>query len=209
MSEKKEIDYYETLQVSPRADRDTIERVFRHMAKRFHPDNNSTGDAERFSQVMEAYQVLSDPEARAAYDARYTDVRRQQWEIFDQASATSDVETDRRIRIGILTLLYQARRRDVSRPGVGALELESILGCPSDHMEFHVWYLKEKGWVQRLDTGLLAITVDGVERLHEEDIPWSDERHRLPGPAGTGGGQAGGPGHTQGPGPGSHDGTLG
>jgi hypothetical protein len=195
MSEQKEIDHYETLQVSPRADRETIERVFRHMAKRFHPDNNSTGDAERFSQVMEAYRVLSDPEARAAYDARYTDVRRQQWKIFDQASATSDVETDRRIRIGILTLLYQARRRDVSSPGVGALELESILGCPSDHMEFHVWYLKEKGWVQRLDTGLLAITVDGVERLHEEDIPWSKEKQRLPRGTGTG--------------PGSHDGALG
>ncbi|MEO7964396.1 MAG: J domain-containing protein, partial [Gemmatimonadaceae bacterium] len=32
-------DHYETLQVSPRADQETIERVFRHLAKRYHPDN--------------------------------------------------------------------------------------------------------------------------------------------------------------------------
>jgi curved DNA-binding protein CbpA len=35
-------DHYETLQVSPRADRDTIERVFRLLAKRYHPDKNGT-----------------------------------------------------------------------------------------------------------------------------------------------------------------------
>ncbi len=178
-SEKKEIDLYETLQISPRADQETIERVFRHLAKRFHPDNGTSGDAERFGEIMEAYRTLADPERRAAYDARYEEVQRQHWEIFDQASSASDVETDRRIRVGVLTVLYQARRRDVRNPGVGILDLERILDTPSDHMEFHLWYLKEKGWVERMDTGLLAITVDGVEHLHEEDIPWAGDDRLL------------------------------
>jgi curved DNA-binding protein CbpA len=38
-------DYYEILQVSPLADSETIERVFRHLAKRYHPDNQESGDA--------------------------------------------------------------------------------------------------------------------------------------------------------------------
>lgn len=38
-------DHYETLQLSPHAHTNTVERVFRHLAKRFHPDNARTGDA--------------------------------------------------------------------------------------------------------------------------------------------------------------------
>lgn len=179
MSNATDVDFYEILQVSPRADRDTIERVFRHMAKRFHPDNGESGDAERFTEIMEAYRTLADPEARASYDARYNEVQRQHWEIFDQETATDDVDADRRIRFGVLTILYQARRRDVDLPGVGIMELERLLDCPPDHMRFHLWYLKEKGWAQRLDTGLMAITVAGVEKLHEEKLPWADRMRRL------------------------------
>ncbi len=180
MSSDDRMDHYETLQVSTRADLDTIERVFRHLAKRFHPDNSETGDPERFSQIVTAYRTLSDPEKRAAYDARYGEIQKEQWRIFDQADSTNNVEADRRIRLGILTLLYQAIRRDIRNPGVGIIELERILDCPRDHMEFHVWYLKERGWITRLDTGHLAITVLGVDHLDTVEIPWSSEAHQLP-----------------------------
>ncbi len=182
MAEAREADHYEALQISPRADAETIERVFRHLAKRFHPDNRETGDGDRFSQIVAAHRVLSNAERRAAYDAGYADLQRETWKIFDQASSTSNVESDKRIRTGILTLLYQARRRDVDRPGVGQLELERVLDCPQEVMKFHLWYMKESGWIQRLDTGLLAITYQGVNQLHAEEIPWADEAHRL-GPA--------------------------
>jgi len=179
MSERPEADYYEALEVSPRADTETIERVFRHLAKRFHPDNAETGDGDRFSEIVAAYRTLSNPELRARYDAGYTELQRRSWQIFDQASATSNVETDKRIRTGIMTVLYQARRRDVDRPGVGQLELERILDCPQEVMKFHIWYMKESGWIQRLDTGLLAITYKGINELHDQQIPWADEAHRL------------------------------
>jgi len=179
MSDQDQIDHYEVLQVSPRADGETIERVFRHLAKRLHPDNNHSGDVEHFSQLVASYRVLSDPETRARYDAGYQDLRRRSWQLFDQTAATSRVEADRRIRLGILTLLYQSRRRDVDRPGVGELELERILDCPAEVLRFHLWYMKESGWVKRLDTGLLAITHHGVNRLHEEEIPWEKGTHRL------------------------------
>ena len=179
MSENDPIDHYEVLQVSPRADGETIERVFRHLAKRFHPDNPHSGDVERFSQIVDSYRVLSNPEARAQFDAGYENLQRESWQLFDQAAATSRVETDRRIRLGILTLLYQARRRDVDRPGVGELDLARILDCPGEILRFHLWYMKESGWLLRLDSGHLAITHVGVNRLQEEELPWDQGRRQL------------------------------
>ena len=64
-------DLYEDLQVSPNADQETIERVYRLLAKRYHPDNNGSGSVEKFDIITKAYKLLSDPERRAAYDAAY------------------------------------------------------------------------------------------------------------------------------------------
>lgn len=172
MTDRKTPDYYEALQVNPSADGQTIERVFRLLAKRFHPDNQETGDPERFNLVVEAFRVLSDPEARVEYDARYERIREQQWQVLDQESAGDDVETDRRIRLGILSLLYTSRRQDVRDPGLGSYELEKTLGCAEHHMQFHIWYLKENGWIERMDNGQYAITVAGVDKLVESDVPW-------------------------------------
>lgn len=160
-------DYYELLQVSPRADVETIRRVFRHLAKRLHPDNGDSGSSERFQMLMDAFRILSDPEERAKYDARYEQARERRWRIFDQQSAVNDVVTDRRIRAGILTLLYTMRRNDADRPGMGMLNIERLLGCPEEHLRFHVWYLKENGWIQRLENGLWAITAAGVDQVME------------------------------------------
>lgn len=172
-------DHYEVLQVSSRADQDTIERVFRHLAKRYHPDNQDSGDAERFTQLMDAFRVLSDPVRRATYDARYEQVREARWRIFDQETAVSDVAADRRIRVGILSVLYTARRHDAERPGVGIIDLERLLGCPEEHMKFHLWYLRENGWIQRLENGTLAITASGVDRVMELGGPANSGMHLL------------------------------
>src|SRR5512135_3384865 len=62
------LDYYEFLQISPNAEPDTIHRVYRFLAVRFHPDNPETGDTEKFFLLKQAYDVLSDPVRRAEYD---------------------------------------------------------------------------------------------------------------------------------------------
>jgi hypothetical protein len=180
MQDQERVDYYEVLQVSPAADWDTIERVFRHLAKRFHPDNADTGNADRFALVVEAYRVLSDPEERAAYDARHEAIRQSQWKLLDQDSAGNDVEADRRIRLGILSLLYSERRQDVDRPGLGVYEMERLLGCPEHHMKFHVWYLKANAWIERMDNGQYAITAAGVDKVAESDMPWRKGPLMLP-----------------------------
>ncbi len=63
-------DYYRTLDVGRNASPDEIKRAYRRLARRFHPDVSSEPDAEeRFKEIGEAYEVLKDPDKRAAYDS--------------------------------------------------------------------------------------------------------------------------------------------
>jgi curved DNA-binding protein CbpA len=179
MAELEIPDHYELLQVSPRADHDTIQRVFRHLAKRFHPDNPESGDAARFKILVEAFQVLSDPVQRARYDIQYAQLNAARWKIFDQETALNDVSADRRLRTALLSILYAACRNDASRPGIGEMDLERLLECPQEHMRFHVWYLKENGWIWRTENGTLAITASGVDRVLEMGGPARGGVHLL------------------------------
>ena len=62
-------DYYKTLGVSRQASTDEIQKAFRKLARKYHPDvNKEKGAEEKFKQINEAQEVLSDPEKRKLYD---------------------------------------------------------------------------------------------------------------------------------------------
>ena len=176
MTQRTFVDYYEVLQLSQTADAETVERVYRLLAKRYHPDNQATGSSTRFAEVHEAYDVLSDPKRRAAFDVRYDENKSTQWKIFDQASAADGREEDRRVFHGILSLLYVARRQNPAAGGLGAVSLEKLLGVPRQHLEFPIWYLKQRGWLELLDNGQFAITVSGVDKLADRELSVPEDR---------------------------------
>jgi len=162
-------DYYETLQLSSNADTETIDRVYRILVRRYHPDNQDTGDPEKFTRIVKAHKILSDPEARAAFDVSYEENRATTLKLFEETTNPDGYDGDKRIFDGILSVLYVSRRRDADRGGIGIVQLERLLACPSKHLEFHMWYLKEKGWVQRMENGMFAITAAGVDRVMEQE----------------------------------------
>src|SRR3954449_681449 len=76
-------DYYQVLGVSRDADADELQQAYRRLARQNHPDvNRDPGAEERFKEVNEAYQVLSDPEMRKRYDRFGDDFRQvpEDWE---------------------------------------------------------------------------------------------------------------------------------
>ena len=168
------VDYYETLEISPNANSETIERIFRYFAMRYHPDNRETGNESRFSEIVEAHNTLRDPVKRAQYDILYREHLGLRHELTDGARDGGGIERDAAIQANLLSLLYVRRRRDVNNAGIGDDELERLSGCPREHLEFHLWYLKAKGFIGRTENGTFAITVEGIDHaggIHGRDRP--------------------------------------
>jgi len=176
-------DYYEIMQLSANADHETIHRVYRLLAQRYHPDNADTGKSELFVMLTEAFQTLSDPEKRAAYDARHSVQKRLRWKIFDQAVVATGPEVEKRKRQGILGLLYATTVKDPERASMTVHAFEDLLGCPREHLEAALWYLRGKGYVQRTDGGRYTLTVPGFEEAEAHCVTPPKNAGELPEPA--------------------------
>ncbi len=162
------LDCYEVMQLSPNADRDTISRVYRMLALRYHPDNAETGNSEMFVRLSKAHEILSDPEQRAGYDVHHRNAKRLHWKIFDQASASTGSEGEKRKRDGILALLYAKMLNDPEQAEMNIQSLEELLGCPREHLQAPLWYLKGKNYIRRADNGRFSITITGVDEAEAQ-----------------------------------------
>jgi curved DNA-binding protein CbpA len=162
------VDYYEILEISPNASSETVERMFRYLARRYHPDNQATADRDRFDLILQAHNVLREPVKRVEFDIEYEYNTGLRSEIAKDASDGEVVHRDVDLQHKLLAIFYAKRRRDTKDPGVGDGELERLLGCPIEHLEFNLWYMKEKRWIARTDNGTLAITAEGVDRASSE-----------------------------------------
>lgn len=171
-------DYYEFLQISPKASMETIRRIYRFLAGRFHPDNPDTGDPEKFLFLNRIYQTLSNPERRAEYDA----TRQQQTAAPDPSlnvnSFVNGVQGEVNRRLAILGLLYNKRRMNSQDPGISMWELEGKMTIPREHLEFATWYLKAKGYVSASDNSDLMLTALGVDYV-EGNVDKDPTLHKL------------------------------
>jgi curved DNA-binding protein CbpA len=118
-------DYYEALQISVNAEPETVHRVYRLFAQRFHPDNKETGSESRFAWLPKPTRVLSDPKLRAQYDLAHERQQKERWRLVEHgADAGNDFLSERAVRITVLEVLYHqtppraARARHLpDRPG--------------------------------------------------------------------------------------------
>ena len=170
MQDNGAVDFYDLLQISPNAEPETIHRVYRLLAQRYHPDNRDTGNDDRFRALNTAYSILSDPAKRAQYDLTYHAQRQERWRVVSaNAKAETEYEMEHITRLTLLEVLYANRRTDPSSPGVFVMDLEILTGKPREHLEFTVWYLVQKRLIQRGDNSRLLITADGVDFLEQSN----------------------------------------
>ena len=167
MSEGSSADHYETLQISPNADADTVQRVYRMLAQRFHPDNKETGNADRFRALHEAYSVLSVPEKRAQYDVNHQALRQERWRFAASVKSNDDFEIEHQVRCTILEILYARRRAEPGSPSFSPYELSQLTGQPREHLDFTFWYLGQKKFITRDDQSRFTITADGVDYIEQ------------------------------------------
>ena len=164
------VDYYQLLQISPAAELETIQRVFRLLASRYHPDNPHTGDAGRFNRLTRAYEILSKRETRAAYDVAYQLHLTRPLKVFELKEFAPGIDGERNRRMGILCILFNRRRSNPEAAGLSILDLENQTGFPREHLQFTLWCLKESELIRQNETTDFAITGQGVEYL-EKNLP--------------------------------------
>lgn len=173
-----EVNYYELFQISPHAEIETIERVYRLWAARFHPDNPKTGDVERFHLITEAYRTLRDPERRHEYDLLLESSTTSPLPIFLEKEFTEGIDTETNIRLGILCLLYSKRRTNTDSNSLSVLDLEQIMALPREGLLFALWYLGAKQFVVQDDSSSYIITAAGVDYL-EGQLPQDQMLSRI------------------------------
>jgi len=169
-SQGKFVDYYDLMQISPKAELETIKRVYKMMVARLHPDNAETGDAEAFMQLRRGFEVLSDPQARASYDAEYSERVKQPLPSVEPAEFATGVDAELSRRVGILCLLFKQRQTNPARSGLSLLELEQATKCPQEFVAFTLWYLQSKNYVGSADNSDFVITPGGIDYL-EANLP--------------------------------------
>src|SRR5215216_803185 len=178
MAANGEVDYYEVLQVSDSAEPETINRVYRIFAQRYHPDNQETGNEARFREITEAYHILSSPEKRAQYDATSQKRRKERWRLVSAAGQSeNDFELEQVVRLTVLEVLYTRRRLEPQNPGLYLRELETLIGRPREHLEFTLWFLNQKRLINS-DDSRIYLTADGAEFL-EDSYRSNSQRKRL------------------------------
>ena len=74
-------------------------------------------------------------------------------EDLDQPTAVQGLGSEKRKRLGVLSLLCTKRMNQPDQPTLTIVELEQLLGVPREHLEISLWYLRETGRIQRGDSG--------------------------------------------------------
>jgi curved DNA-binding protein len=163
------VDYYAVLQIDRHCTAKALDAAYRHLAKMYHPDHPETADVTKFNEVIEAYRLLRNPDQRIEYDTAHAANRP------GTASArpsNGGLEAEERVALDdaeaharILMMLYKRRRENALDAGVSDYLIQEMLNCSLEHLEFHRWYLKAKGYIEITEQGTVAITIEGIDHV--------------------------------------------
>lgn len=170
MNPAQTLDYYEFLQISPNADCETIHRVYKFLAARFHPDNPDSGDPEKFYLLKSAYDILSDPARRAQYDNQRASCENEKQPMSSTVDFMDDLQGELNRRLAVLAVLYYQRRSNPYKPEVSLADIEKRMGFPRDYLDFTTWYLTRKGYVTKADNSDFSLTSEGVDFVETQRI---------------------------------------
>ena len=172
------VNYYKILQLNPNCDSKILETAYHRLAKLYHPDHSETADVTKFTEVLEAYRALKNLYQRAEYDILHaSNTKGEKSEYYSndteaEGTSTINVDFDEQSALNdadahaiILKSLYKRRREHAREAGVGGFYLQERLNCSDEQFEFHIWYLKAKGFIETTEQGTLAITIHGIDHV--------------------------------------------
>ena len=160
-------DHYSIFGIEPSADSETIQAAYARLAEKYHPDNPQTGDAHKFECVNQAYEVLSDPALRAAFDkVKGIDLEGGNPK-FTGAEFFRALAQSAGLRAAVLCILYDRRRVKSFKPSLSMRHLEGMLYVGGESLNFALWYLKKRGLVVYDDKSAMEITVEGMDFLEQ------------------------------------------
>ena len=170
-SPAKFLDYLQVLGLQASATPDEIHKAYRELAAKYHPTNRETRNQEKYKSVTEAYEVLSDPEARKAYLASLPKAASSAEHKFSGLPFFEALSEGRMRRFALLTVLYDRRRLRPSAPSLSVRDIERIMAIEGEELAFCLWYLKQRNLVIADDKSSVQITADGIDYLEAESPP--------------------------------------
>jgi hypothetical protein len=163
-----EPDHHALLRAGVAGDAQGLDRLYRALAFRYHPDNLESGNVEIFLMIKEAYRILS-PSKQYQEDVEIA-----------KPLKTSGLQAElRRLKDkshDVLGLLCQRRISDYRNVFVSPGDLESLTGMEADEVGFILWYLLEKDAVT-LSESSYAISAVGIDILDSAQQPACKRTH--------------------------------
>lgn len=160
-------DHYALLNVETNADSETIQAAYSKLAKKFHPNSGDAPDKTKFDAVNLAFEVLSDPELRIAFDQVKGVDHDAGNPKFSGLEFFQALDESASLRAAILCLLYDRRRLKSHKPSLSLRHMEGMVQASNDELNFALWYLKQRGLVVNDDKSSMAITVEGMDYLEK------------------------------------------
>lgn len=184
------VDYYATLGCTSDVTTEELDKAMLELVKKYQTASDAS-DVADFLKIKEAYTILKDPKSRAKFDTVYQGQAKPSASSATPVEPTKSVDAiqsmvaeleaeeggkeacdkenavlnDAEDRHQLLLKFYDRRRENMKEPGIGAGGLEAEVHYSKKVLEFHLWYFRERGWIERLEGGQLAITAAGVDKI--------------------------------------------